>query len=93
MPKKSRGADPTLMRVVEAAGASRRGWEAAVTAAVRSVADEAPKPVAVEVDRLWADLEGGRLRTYRAAVKVAYRQRIQPPPAAKAAARRAPRPR
>jgi len=59
-----------------------------VTDAVRSVADDAPDPIGVEVSRLWADLDGRkRLRTYRASVKVAYRQPLQPP-ARTAAAKR-----
>jgi hypothetical protein len=48
-----------------------------VTDAVRSAKDDAPAPIAVEVVRLWADLDQkGRLKTYRATVKVAYRQRV-----------------
>jgi hypothetical protein len=36
-----------------------------------------PEPIAVEVVRLWADLDADRkLRTYRATVKIAYRQRM-----------------
>jgi hypothetical protein len=48
-----------------------------VTDAVKAAKDEAPQPIAVEVVRLWADLgPQGRLKTYRASVKVAYRQRV-----------------
>ena len=68
-----------VVRIVEAHGAARSGWEAAVKAAVKSVAAEAQDPIAVEVGRLWADLEGQTIRTYRATVKVAYRQAIAPP--------------
>ncbi len=47
-----------------------------MTDAVRE-AKEAKDPIAVEVVRLWADLgPRGRLRTYRANVKVAYRQSV-----------------
>lgn len=61
-------------------GSSSKGWDAAVLAAVKSVSDEAPEPIGVEISRLWADLDGGRrLRTYRAAVKVAYRQSLRAP--------------
>ncbi len=70
-----------MVRLIEAVGSSSRSWDAAVTDAVRSVADDAPDPIGVEVSRLWADLDGRkRLRTYRASVKVAYRQPLQPPP-------------
>ncbi|MGH2378532.1 MAG: dodecin domain-containing protein [Candidatus Limnocylindria bacterium] len=66
----------SLVRVAEATGSSARSWDAAVTDAVRE-AKEAKDPIAVEVVRLWADLgPRGRLRTYRANVKVAYRQSV-----------------
>lgn len=69
-----------MVRLIEAVGSSSRSWDAAVTDAVRSVADDAPDPIGVEVARLWADLDGRkRLRTYRASVKVAYRQPLQRP--------------
>jgi hypothetical protein len=52
-----------------------------VADAVRSVRDEVSEPIAVEVSRMWADLDGRmRLRTYHASVKVAYRQGLKPPP-------------
>lgn len=48
--------------------------------AVRGAKSDAPDPIAVEVIRLWADL-GARekLATYRAQVKVAYRQSVVRP--------------
>lgn len=68
------------MRVVEATGSSPRSWDAAVADAVRGAKDDAPAPIAVEVVRLWADLDARkRLRTYRAAVKVAYGTTLKPP--------------
>lgn len=51
-------------------------------AAVKSVAAETEQPVAVEVGRLWADLNGSAIHLYRATVKVAYRQALAPPPRA-----------
>jgi flavin-binding protein dodecin len=72
-----RRASGTAVRVAEATGTSARSWDAAVTDAVKSAKDDAPDPIAVEVVRLWADLDPkGRLKTYRASVKVAYRQRV-----------------
>ncbi|GAC1460085.1 MAG: hypothetical protein NVS1B1_06730 [Candidatus Limnocylindrales bacterium] len=71
-----------VVRIIEAHGSARSGWEAAVKAAVKSVAAEADRPVAVEVGRLWADLDGSAIRMYRATVKVAYRQALSPPPRA-----------
>jgi len=64
-------------------GSSARSWDAAVTDAVRGAKGEAPEPIAVEVGRLWADLDGkSAIRRYRASVKIAYRQTLTPPPAA-----------
>jgi len=68
-----------VVRIIEAHGSARSGWEAAVKAAVKSVAAEAEQPVAVEVGRLWADLDGATIRLYRATVKIAYRQALAPP--------------
>lgn len=68
-----------VVRIVEAHGSARSGWEAAVRAAVKSVAAETAHPVAVEVGRLWADLDGTTIRMYRATVKIAYRQALAPP--------------
>lgn len=72
-----RAASPSAVRVAESTGSSSRSWDAAVVDAVKEAKDEAPKPIAVEVVRLWADLDPrGRLKMYRASVKVAYRQRV-----------------
>lgn len=60
------------MRLVEASGESATGWDAAVLAAVR--ASKVKSPVGVEVGRLWAELDGGKLSRYHASVKVAYKQ-------------------
>lgn len=45
--------------------------------AVKGARGDVPEPTAVEVVRLWADLDAkGALRRYRATVKLAYRQRV-----------------
>ena len=68
------------VRIHEAVGSSHRGWDDAVIDAVRGAKGEAPDPIAVEVGRLWADLDGARaIRLYRASVKIAYRQALTPP--------------
>ncbi len=73
-------AAPVAVRVVEAVGSSRRSWDAAVTDAVRGAKDDAPGAVAVEVARLWADLDSrSGVRLYRAAVKIACRQTLMSP--------------
>jgi len=49
---------------------------------VSAAKDDAPAPIAAEVVRLWADLDGRqRIRRYRATVKVAYRDALVAPPA------------
>ncbi len=76
----ARRPDPAgVVRILEASGASRRSFEAAVAAALRSASKEISRPVGVEVARLWADVDGGAIGTYRAAVKIAYRQTLVRP--------------
>jgi flavin-binding protein dodecin len=71
-----------VIRVTEATGSSSRGWEDAVTGAVK--ASKVRSPVGVEVSRLWADWDGGRLSRFHATAKVAYRQALKAPTRAKA---------
>ena len=47
--------------------------------AVRSVRTEVSAPIGVEVSRQWADLEAGRVVTYRVAVRIAYHQPLKGP--------------
>ena len=71
---------PTAVRIHEAVGSSPRGWDAAVTDAVRGAKDDAPDPIAVEVGRLWADLDAKKaIKLFRASVKIAYREALVPP--------------
>ncbi len=70
----------TVIRLVEANGSARTGWDAAVKAAVRDVRDEAGEPVAVEVTRQWADVTARGLGSYHVAVRVAVREVVKPPP-------------
>lgn len=73
-----------VVRTADASGSSTKGWEAAVAEAVKQAADEAPDPLGVEVVRLWAELDARkRLRTFHADVKVAYRQALRAPRAAR----------
>jgi len=71
-----------LIRLSEATGSSSHGWEDAVTAAVK--ASDVKAPIGVEVARLWADWERGKLSRFHATVKVAYRQALKAPSRAKA---------
>jgi flavin-binding protein dodecin len=70
-------AAPGVVRLSEATGSSSRGWEDAVTAAVK--ASDVKTPVGVEVSRLWADWDRGKLSRFHATVKVAYRQALKAP--------------
>jgi flavin-binding protein dodecin len=76
-----RGARPEagVVRVLDATGASPIGWEAAVADALRGVRKDVRAPLGVEVTRQWADLQAGRITTYRVAVRVAYRQKLKAP--------------
>jgi flavin-binding protein dodecin len=69
----------SVIRLADANGSSRSSWQAAVADAVRSVRDEVTEPIGVEVTRMWADLDGTKVRTYRVAVKVAHRQALKAP--------------
>ncbi|HEV8656220.1 MAG TPA: dodecin family protein [Candidatus Limnocylindria bacterium] len=73
---------PGVIRLSEATGSSSRSWEDAVAAAVK--ASDVKAPVGVEVSRLWADWERGKLSRFHATVKVAYRQALKAPTRAKA---------
>lgn len=68
-----------VVRLHEAHGSSRRGWEAAVAAAVRNARTEIPAPVAVEVARQWAEVQGGRPSLFHVTVRIAYEQALGPP--------------
>jgi len=47
-------------------------------------ASDVTAPVGVEVSRLWAEWERGKLSRFHATVKVAYRQALRAPARAKA---------
>ena len=72
---------PSVIRLSEATGSSARGWEDAVSAAVK--ASDVKSPIGVEVSRLWADWDRGRMSRFHATVKVAYRQALKAPTRAK----------
>ena len=82
MPARRPKVAPGVIRLSEATGSSSRGWEDAVTAAVK--ASDVTTPVGVEVSRLWADWERGKLSRFHATVKVAWRQALKAPSRSKA---------
>ena len=81
-PRPAAKAAAAVLRLSEATGSSSRGWEDAVAAAVK--ASDVKTPVGVEVSRLWAEWERGKLSRFHATVKVAYRQPLRAPSRAKA---------
>ena len=81
MPARRPRAATGVIRLSESTGSSPRGWEDAVAAAVK--ASDVRAPVGVEVSRLWAEWERGKLSRFHAAVKVAYRQGLKAPARAK----------
>jgi flavin-binding protein dodecin len=75
MPAKTRktaASGLAVVRLVEASGESDLSWDAAVVAALKAA--KVKDPLGVEVGRLWAEVDGARLRRFHAQVKVAYRQ-------------------
>jgi flavin-binding protein dodecin len=81
VPARRPKANGGVVRLSEATGSSPRGWEDAVAAAVKS--SDVKTPVGVEVSRLWAEWERGRLSRFHATVKVAYKQTLKAPSRAK----------
>jgi flavin-binding protein dodecin len=69
---------PLVVRIHETTGVSKRGWDAALNAAVKSAREEV-EPIAVEITRQWADLGARGITSYHVSVKVAYRQALAPP--------------
>ena len=68
-----------VVRIHEVTGSARTGWDAALKAALTSARAELDDPVAVEIARQWADVGPRGLASYHVTVKVAYRQRLEPP--------------
>ena len=67
-----------VVRIAEASGSSRRSWDGALKAALRSARGEVDRPIGIELGRQWADLSPRGIATYHVAVKVAYRQGLGP---------------
>lgn len=85
VPSRRAKPEPGVVRLVDATGASPTSWEGAVADAVRSVRKEVRSPLGVEIFRQWADLQDGRIATYRVSVRIAYRQALKPPAARRSA--------
>lgn len=66
----------------EANGSSTKGWDAAVLAAVALARkDLLGEVIGFEVVRLAGSLNATGIHTYRAIVRVAYREKVSGPPA------------
>jgi flavin-binding protein dodecin len=73
------GPSPLLVRIHEATGSSKTGWDAALKAAIKEARADVTDPIAVEITRQWADLSARGITRYHASVKIAYRQPIAEP--------------
>jgi flavin-binding protein dodecin len=63
----------SVYKVIELVGTSTDSWEKAATAAVERAAGSLSDLRIAEVVELDMQLEGGKVRTYRAKVKVSFR--------------------
>ena len=72
-------AAPVVVRIHEASGSAKTGWDAALKAAITSARTEVGEPIAAEITRQWADLSARGIASYHVNVKVAYRQPLAPP--------------
>ena len=68
-----------VVRIHEATGSAKSGWDAALRAAVKDARAEVSEPIAVEITRQWADLSARGIASYHVSVKVVYRQPIARP--------------
>jgi flavin-binding protein dodecin len=73
--RSSRAAPASVVRIVEAAGDSKKSWDAAVLAAVNK--SDVRRPVGVEITRMWAAWDGSKPSRFHVTVKIAYRQRLK----------------
>src|SRR5258708_35706355 len=73
-PQRAAKAKPVVVRLHEASGSARTGWDAAVKAALKAARAEVDDPIAVEIARQWADGGPEGPPTYHVNVKGAYRR-------------------
>ena len=74
---------PAVVRMHEATGISRTDWDAAVLAAIGEARKELEgEIIGFEVVRFAGDVGPRSIRTYRATVRVAYRERVSGPKSA-----------
>jgi flavin-binding protein dodecin len=69
---KGRSGVATVVKVLELVGESKRSWQDAAESAVREAAQTVDHITGVEVYNMTADVEDGRLCSYKANVKVAF---------------------
>ncbi len=63
----------SVYKIIELVGTSSESWEKAATAAVEQAARSLEDLRIAEVSELDMQIEGGKIRTYRAKVKVSFR--------------------
>jgi flavin-binding protein dodecin len=69
---KGRSGVATVVKVLELVGESKRSWQDAAESAVREAAQTVDHITGVEVYNMTAEVEDGRLSSYKANVKVAF---------------------
>jgi flavin-binding protein dodecin len=76
----------SVYRVTEIVGTSTRSWEDATKVAVQTAAKSLRDLRVAEVSELDVTIENGKIKAYRAKLKVSFKFEGLAPPAAKAAA-------
>jgi flavin-binding protein dodecin len=77
--KAAKPAAGVVVRVEEATGTAKGGFDQALAAAVKAARAEVDAPIGVEITRQWADLSARGIASYHVNVKVAYRQPLAAP--------------
>ena len=77
-PRAAKAASDLVVRLHEATGSAKGGWDKALAAALKSAREEV-EPIALEITRQWADVSSRGITTYHVNVKAAYRQPLAAP--------------
>lgn len=65
-------AEHAVAKVIEIVGSSPDGWAQAADAAVRTASKTIKHITGVQVGSMTAQVEGGKIRTYKTTVKIAF---------------------
>lgn len=72
----------SVYKVTEIVGTSTRSWEDAAKRAVQTAAKSLRELRVAEVSELDLTVENGKVKNYRAKVKLSFKYEAEPPPAA-----------